>query len=326
MDEKPGSRIPSVSRKRTAARTEQKSQSEEDSKRAKIVPSSNHAGSTISSRGRKVIPANQIKNDTKVKSNQFKNANSLATRSKLSRVGQSSISTRSSNIMGTSKNATMRVSSYSGRPTLSSLSKAKIKKNPVPSSSKVQSNTGAVNTGGSDGLQPPKKPKRKAWDVKGQLEDAKIDLEFYRTQCTTLHSDLAQIGSFKTRIAELEANCDQLTKESVVDKNQIEINEKKISEMTNELTEVKEQLSKSQMSCEQLEAQCKSLRSRNEQLEVVEEEKKLVDKKNEELEEKLTKVLQDLDESRKKLLSGESERRELLETIQQLKVSLHLLN
>ena len=68
--------------------------------------------------------------------------------------------------------------------------------------------------------------------MKGQLEDAKIDLEFYRTQCTTLHSDLAQIGSFKTRIAQLEANCDQLTKESVVDKNQIEINEKKISEMT----------------------------------------------------------------------------------------------
>jgi len=70
-------------------------------------------------------------------------------------------------------------------------------------------------------IQPPKRPKRKAWDLKGKLQDAQADCVFYKSAIAEQQQELEKYSSIKEEVQQLEDNLSRSNSENEVSKSKI---------------------------------------------------------------------------------------------------------
>jgi len=73
----------------------------------------------------------------------------------------------------------------------------------------------------SNSIQPPKRQKRKAWDLKGKLQDAQADCIFYKSAIAEQQQELEKYSSIKEEVQQLEDNLSRSNSENETSKNKI---------------------------------------------------------------------------------------------------------
>jgi len=96
-------------------------------------------------------------------------------------------------------------------------------KNLIPASKETETvvEPDAATEKAGNSIQPPKRPKRKAWDLKGKLQDAQADCVFYKSAIAEQQQELEKYSSIKEEVQQLEDNLSRSNSENEVSKSKI---------------------------------------------------------------------------------------------------------